>query len=250
LSRLRDGSRLRCRPRVTPGGTKQLYEVGPAPPVEKRTVAVEERRLRNLSVPTNRRCKTASSTPFGLTAFGRRTPEESRPPGVGDDCLYCRVGSVRPHSVVGPHRSGDGRWAMVSRVLTVRSPVRGPIQAGWGRACAAARRARSSLRSPSRSIAVAGVAPVRRVAPRAGPEFRVWASDAVHLFSFGAVLVLLLVRVTPHGHSRRQEPLGVERQLLLPQVVDGPAELRLQDRQRLALAALLLLTLHPRLGPG
>ena len=124
--------------------------------------------------------------PFRVDGVGRRltagieTRVWSGQPPSG------RVGSVHLHSVVGPHRSG----AWVSRVLTIRSPVRGPIQAWWGRACAAARRARSSLRSRSRSIAVAGVAPVRRVAPRTGPEFRVWASDAVHLFSFEGVLVL------------------------------------------------------------
>src|SRR5690349_11364447 len=42
------------------------------------TVALNERRLRNLSVPTNRSSKTASSTPFGLTAWGGDSPRESR----------------------------------------------------------------------------------------------------------------------------------------------------------------------------
>ena len=91
---------------------------------------------------------------------------------------------------LGRRAASVGRWSGFSRWLTIRSPVRGPIQAWWGRACAAARRERSSLSSRSRSIAVAGVAPVRPIAPRSGPEFRGEGSDAVHLFSFGAVWVL------------------------------------------------------------
>src|SRR5262245_31298996 len=59
------------------------------------------------------------------------------------------------------------------------------------------------------------------------------ASGSVHVFLFARGLVL---------DSRGQEALRVEGDLLAPQVVDRAAELRLQDRQRLALAALLLLT--------
>ena len=182
-SRLRDGSRLRCRPRVRAGRHQTALRGRPRFPIREADCRCRQRRLRNLSVPTNRSSKTASSTPLGLTAFGRRTPEESRPPRVGDDCREprrlssCALG--RRAASVGPFQGVDD---------PVTGPGANPI--GWGRACAAARRARSSLRSRSRSIAVAGGAPVRRVAPRAGPEFHVWGSDAVHLFSFGAVLVL------------------------------------------------------------
>ena len=166
LTRLRDGSFLRCRPRVKPGGTKQLYEVGPAAPFEKRTVAVNSDASETSPCRRTGQAKRRARHP-SVDGVGRRRTAgietrvwSGRPPS-------CRVGSVRVHSVVGPHRSG------LSRVLTVRSPVRGPIQSWWGRACAAARRARSSLRSRSRSVAVAGVAPVRPVAPRTGPEFHV-----------------------------------------------------------------------------
>jgi hypothetical protein len=97
----------------------------------------------------------------------------------------CRVGSVRVHSVVGPHRSG------LSRVLTIRSPVRGPIQSWWGRACAAARRERSSLRSRSRSIRGRRCCPSSACSSpdRAGVS-RGRRSGPVHVFSFEAVLVL------------------------------------------------------------
>ena len=96
----------------------------------------------------------------------------------------CRVGSVRVHSVVGPHRSVLSRW------LTIRSPVRGPIpsEAGSG-VC----RSATSEVEPQKSVAIgrgrrwrpssACSSPGRAGVSRGG-------SDAVHLFSFGAVLVL------------------------------------------------------------
>jgi len=48
-----------------PNGTKPLYAVRPHSLLESATVAVHQRRLRNLSVPTSRPSKTASSTPKG-----------------------------------------------------------------------------------------------------------------------------------------------------------------------------------------
>lgn len=123
----------------------------------------------------------------GVDGVGRR-----RTAGIETRVWSGALPQAASAQLVRTRSSGRIGRAMVGSlpVLTIRSPVRGPIQAGWGRACAATRRARSSLRSPSRSIAVAGIAPVRRVAPRTGPEFRVEGSDAVHLFSFGSVLVL------------------------------------------------------------
>jgi hypothetical protein len=178
--RLRDGSCLRCRPRVKPGGTKQLYEVGPTSLSGRRLPLLTSDASETSPCRRTGQAKRRARHP-GVDGVGRRRTAgietrvwSGRPPS-------CRVGSVRVHSVVGPHRSGN--WAMVSRVLTVRSPVRGPIQAIRGRACAAARRARSSLRSRSRSIAVAGVAPVRPVAPRTGPEVCVWGGQTPFISS-------------------------------------------------------------------
>ena len=92
------------------------------------------------------------------TRRGNRDPR-----AVGATSRY-RVGSVRRHSVVGPHRVGDGS----RRLVLIRSPARGPIQSRRGRACAAARPKRSWPQTRSR-LAVAVDAPVRRAAPRAGP---------------------------------------------------------------------------------
>jgi len=120
---------------VAPSGTKQLYEVRPPGPCGPATVAVYRRRLRNLSVPTSRLSKTASSIPSPLPL----SPGEGRGGGVrGDGGRQARSGgietsvssgrlpsaasaSVRVHSVVGPHR-----WARVQRGRSVSS------QAGAG----------------------------------------------------------------------------------------------------------------------
>ena len=162
---------------------------------EKATVAIDERRLRNLSVPTNRSSKTASSTPFGLTAFGRRRTAgietrvwSGRPPSG-------RVGSVHPHSVVGPHRSGDGRVSP-----GVDDPVTGPGANPNGVGSGVCRSATREV-EPQKSVAIGRG---RRCCPssacsspgRAGGSRNRW-SGPVHVFSFEAVLVLLLVRVTP-----------------------------------------------------
>ena len=104
-----------------PGGTKQLYEVGPALPFEQRTVALKKRRLRNLSVPTNRSSKTASSTPFGLTASGGDAPRESRP-------ACGRGGLPRAASAqfVCTRSSGRIGRAMIGYLQGVDGPVTGP----------------------------------------------------------------------------------------------------------------------------
>ena len=169
-SRLRDGSCLRCWPRMKPGGTKQLYEVGPAAPFGKRTVAVTSDDSETSPCRRTGQAKRRARHPSG----GRRreaTHRGNRDPRVvgAASLLPRRLSSC----ALGRRAASVGRWSGLSRVLTVRSPVRGPIQSWWGRACAAARRARSSLRSRSRSVAVAGVAPVRPVAPRTGPEVHV-----------------------------------------------------------------------------
>src|SRR5262245_62379697 len=51
----------------------------------------------------------------------------------------------------------------------------------------------------------------------------------------------------PSSLSRRQKPLDVEGHLLAPQVIHRSPQLRLQHCQRLPLASLPLLPLHPRL---
>ena len=143
--RLRDGSRSRCRPRVKPAAPNSFTRSGPLPHSRSGlspSPATPQKPLR-ADEPVK---QNGELDPFRAGGVGRRltagieTRVWSGQPPSG------RVGSVHPHSVVGPHRSGT--W--VSRVLTIRSPVRGPIQAIRGRACAAARRARSSLRSRSR----------------------------------------------------------------------------------------------------
>jgi len=106
---------------VAPSGTKQLYEVRPPGPCGPATVAVYRRRLRNLSVPTSRLGKTASSIPQG--GDGRR---QARSGGIETSVSSGRLpsaasASVRVHSVVGPHR-----WARVQRGRSVSS------QAGAG----------------------------------------------------------------------------------------------------------------------
>ena len=166
------------------------------------------------------------------TRRGNRDPR-----AVGATSRY-RVGSVRRHSVVGPHRVGDGS----RRLVLIRSPARGPIQSRRGRACAAARPKRSWPQTRSR-LAVAVDAPVRRAAPRAGP-----VGDVARSMHQGPFMSFLFEEGLGFGRSRRQEPLHVEGDLLAPQVVHRSAQLGFQDRQGLALAALLLLSLHPRLG--
>jgi hypothetical protein len=78
-----------------------------------------------------------------------------------------RVGSVRSHSVVGPHRSVLSRW------LTIRSPARGPIPNHTGSGVCRSATVGLQAHKKVACVAVAGSAPVRPVAPRAGPECRV-----------------------------------------------------------------------------
>src|SRR5262245_7051960 len=56
----------------------------------------------------------------------------------------------------------------------------------------------------------------------------------------------LAVAVTVRCHSRSQKLLRIEGDLLTPQVIDRPPDLRLQDRVGLLRPAFLRLTLHPR----
>jgi hypothetical protein len=128
-SRLRDGSCLRYRPRLKPGGTKQLYEVGPASPFEKRTVAVAS--------------DASETSPCRRTGQAKRRARHPWVDGVGrrhTAGIETRVWSGRPPScrvrlsscALGRRAASVGRWSGLSRVLTVRSPIRGPIPNGVG----------------------------------------------------------------------------------------------------------------------
>lgn len=69
------------------------------------------------------------------------------------------------------------------------------------------------------------------------------------LFFLGAFgLEKAVLRLGPW--SGAEETLGIERLLLAPQVINRAADLGLQHRQRLLLAALAFLTLQPFLGLG
>src|SRR5262245_65062665 len=121
-------------------------------------------------------------------------------------------------------------------------------------------------------VAVALSAPVRRPAPHAGPVSR-GATRSGRVFEVRSSRTPPLVSTDPHTFllrlttrchfsdsrcvdpfrepppsSRRQEAFGIERHLLTPQVIHAPPQLRLQDRQRLLLATLPLLTGQPCLG--
>ena len=118
-----------------------------------------------------------------------------------------------------------------------RSPARGPIQRqrGPGIRRNEATRGHAPVEQAS-IIAVALNAPVRPPAPHAGPESRVTSpclSSPGGLWSSSSPPFTVTVRC----HSRRQELLAVEGHLLTPQVIDRPADLRLQDRVRLLRAA-------------
>jgi hypothetical protein len=155
-----------------PSSTKQLYEVRPHSQLKSGAVAGKRRRLRNLSVPTKRLSKTASSTPHGMTESGRRIARgietsvcSGRLPFTASAQLVCTRSSGRIGWAV-----GDGSKRLVSQI---RSPAWGPIQRQRGQACAAVRRIKGS--GPTSCLISRGrrIAPVRRTAPQAGPEFAV-----------------------------------------------------------------------------
>jgi hypothetical protein len=133
-----------------PSGTKQLYEVRPLPPYAAATVAVNQRRLRNLSVPTSRLSKTASSIPaplplsrgrgVGVRGDGSR---QARSGGIETSVSRERLPSAASAQLVCTRSSGriGGRGRRSSKVGGVGpAPARGPIQSRRGQACAAWRR--------------------------------------------------------------------------------------------------------------
>ena len=112
---------MRCRPRVKAGRHQTALRGRARCPIREADCRCRQRRLRNLSVPTNRSSKTVSSTPFGLTAFGKRSPEESRP-------ACGRGGLPRAASAqfVCTRSSGRIGRAMVGHLQAVDDPVTGP----------------------------------------------------------------------------------------------------------------------------
>jgi hypothetical protein len=75
--------------------------------------------------------------PRRVTAPRRRSTRRNRDLRGFGATSRNRVGSVRERSVVGLHRQASGSSRLP---WWLRSPAWGPIQAEWGRACAAARR--------------------------------------------------------------------------------------------------------------
>ena len=99
-------------------------------PIREADCRCQQRRLRNLSVPTNRSSKTASSTPFGLTASGGDAPRESRP--------ACGRGGLPPAAsaqFVCTRSSGRIGRAMVGSGVDdpVTGPGANPKRSGVGR---------------------------------------------------------------------------------------------------------------------
>jgi hypothetical protein len=157
-------------------------------PIREADCRRHQRRLRNLSVPTNRSSKTASSTPFGLTASGGNAPRESRP--------ACGRGGLPPAAsaqFVCTRSSGRIGRAILACLQGVDDPVTGPganpIVVGSGVCRSATREV-----EPQKSVAIDRG---RRCCPssacsspdRAGVS-RGRRSGPVHVFSFEAVLVL------------------------------------------------------------
>ena len=143
---------------AAPSGTKQLYEVRPPDPCGPATVAVNQRRLRNLSVPTSRLGKTASSIPQGGDG-GRQARSGGIETSVswGDlpSAASAQLGCTRSSGRSG-HFCGRGLRPRLqrssSKVDRVRpAPARGPIQSRRGRAGAARRR---GAQSPTRNVAL------------------------------------------------------------------------------------------------
>ena len=148
-SRLRDGSCLRCRPRLKPGGTKQLYEVGPASPFEKRTVAVTSDASETSPCRRTGQAKRRLD-PRRVTAFGRRRAGGIETP-VRSGRLPARAASAQFVCTRSSGRIGRAMARDVSRVLTIRSPVRGPIQYAAGSGVC---RSATSEVEPQKSVAI------------------------------------------------------------------------------------------------
>ena len=157
-------------------------------PIREADCRCRQRRLRNLSVPTNRSSKTASSTPFGLTASGGDAPRESR-----HACGRGGLPRAASAQFVCTRSSGRIGRAMVGSLQGVDDPVTGPganpIVVGSG-VC----RSATSEVEPQKSVAIDRG---RRCCPssacsspdRAGGSCG-RRSGPVHVFSFEAVLVL------------------------------------------------------------
>ena len=188
----------------------------------------KQRRLRNLSVPTQRSLKIERLDPRRVAASRWRIRGESRPRRSWFQ-LESRIGLVSARLVrraasVARVVWGDSTTLVLVRVDLVihRSPARGPIQTQRGRACAAARRRRSSrkgslvkrgrrecpssavqLPRPGRVVAVTIVAGLRR--PRSS---RLWSTH------HGPFIGSLHRRVTSTHrdrliHCRRPAPLFI-----------------------------------------
>ena len=156
-------------------GTKQSYEVGSLRFPAKRLSHTRCDASETSPCRRNGHSKTTARSPKGdgFTLANRRGNRDPRP-----SLLQHKAASAQlvVDSFVGPHRSPASPGVATlfssglisSRPPSSRSPARGLIQAKQGQACAAARpRGRTS--NGSHASAVAGVAPVRRTAPRAGP---------------------------------------------------------------------------------
>jgi len=151
-----------------PSGTKQPSEVRPPPPFEADAVAVDRRRLRNLSVPTNRLSKPSGSTPAGERHPAGR-PRGNRDPRRSGATARCRVG----HSWKVTRSSGRFGRAMVRAIVWSETPVAGaganptvvgvrsvPQRRWWGHApeaCGVERGRRCCPSSASSSPRRAGV---------------------------------------------------------------------------------------------
>ena len=136
--------RLSC---AKPGDTAEPFYGGRARcTIREADCRCRQRRLRNLSVPTSRSIKTASSTPFGLTVSGGDAPRESRP--------ACGRGGLPPAAsaqFVCTRSSGRIGRAMVSRGVDdpVTGPGANPNEVGSG-VC----RSATSEVEPQKSVAI------------------------------------------------------------------------------------------------
>ena len=125
ISALRDGSRLRCPASVEAERHQTALRGRARCPIREADCrcrpATPQKPLR-ADEPAK---QNGELDPRRVTASGRRAPEESRPPCGRGDCRRAASAQLVVHSVVGPHRSGDG-----PRGRGVDDPVtgRGPIQ--------------------------------------------------------------------------------------------------------------------------
>jgi len=151
---------------AAPSSTKQLSEVGPPSLPGRRLPRVARGACQKPLRADEPVIQDSEFDPQRESSVGKAKHRRIRDLRViGATSRYC-VGSVRLHSVVGPHRLGGGfRW-----LVLIRSPARGPIQSRRGRACAAVRRVPGSWSQRLSQDRGRRGAPVRPAAPRTGPE--------------------------------------------------------------------------------